>query len=879
LLQAAGVRKASVESSRRDIFLRIEPLDRYSPLAPVTCARRYGRDCMFNEGHELGRVSPQEIAVATVNALVYREYLDPEYTVPNTAKLIPADVNEPPWNRRVPGALIWAHPGERLYIHVLNGDADACHSFHVHGVKYGIDSDGAWPFGIPASDGRRSDEIRPGERWTYVFDATEETIGAWPFHDHAHNVATMVNRGLFGALIVRDPASACPEHEVPVFMHQMVGTGIECSFLSNTLTPGDQFQFTFGTEEGACRYHCQIHGPTMWGEVQVSASAPPLGPAPQIRAIDNQWKPQILQVPAGSTVTWRNDETEANHDHIVVSDGGGASTFCLNGRAFVGNTPTIVADSGQHLRWYLFNLDLGGVWHNFHPHSARWRLPKPPGGAGDVHSLSPVESFVTDTEVPRALRLPCELEELQCEPPETACRLRVRGDFLFHCHIEEHMMRGLAGLVRAREWVWLTEEALKTLPIRLPLDDRANECPVVDIYRCQPRKPPIKDGDPPQPPKEHKPEHHPSPHVMPAPAMPMGPMSGMGGMTASPLDLSEAATRGMWELLPCDSQVLAVHAALMHTGRILFFAGSGNDELYTTGLRSIVWDYEQGAFHQPFTPTDFFCAGQSFLAEGRLFVAGGTKDYGFTGLPDGYLFDPASEEWIRVQDMAEGRWYPTCVTLGDGRILVVSGGPNRDEIYSSVTGWTRQQTGQGWPAVPASIPVEERPALLQRRPSRRQRRRQPRDPQPRESGRGSRRRHGPGDVRSESSRPGRECAPAAGAGAEGDDPRWRRSSDQSRTRDRSERDAQEVCRDRQPARGSHACERRHPPRPHGRRDRRQRRGRGSDRSRAARGDLRRSFRELDARRQGVGSAPLPLRRTAAAGRARDYGRLESASPR
>jgi FtsP/CotA-like multicopper oxidase with cupredoxin domain len=190
----------------------------------------------------------------------------------------------------------------------------------------------------------------------------------------------------------------------------------------------------------------------MWGEVQVSAGAPAPGPPPQIRAIDNQWKPQILQVPPGTTVTWRNDETEANHDHIVVSDGGGASTFCLNGRAFVGNTPTIVAQSRQHLRWFLFNLDLAGVWHNFHPHSARWRLPKPPGGAADVHGLSPVESFVTETEVPRALRLPCELEELQCDPPPDACRVRVKGDFLFHCHIEEHMMRGLAGLVRAREW-------------------------------------------------------------------------------------------------------------------------------------------------------------------------------------------------------------------------------------------------------------------------------------------------------------------------------------------------------------------------------------------------------------------------------------------
>src|SRR3954453_20791197 len=143
---------------RRDVFLRIEALERYSPLAPLPCARHYGRDCMFNTGHELGRVSPQEIATAAVDAVVYREYLDPHYTVPNRAKIVEADVNEPPWERRVPGAVLWARPGERLHIHVLNGDPHECHSFHLHGLRYGIESDGAWPFGVGATDGRRSDE-------------------------------------------------------------------------------------------------------------------------------------------------------------------------------------------------------------------------------------------------------------------------------------------------------------------------------------------------------------------------------------------------------------------------------------------------------------------------------------------------------------------------------------------------------------------------------------------------------------------------------------------------------------------------------------------------------------------------------------------------
>nr|UIK89013.1 multicopper oxidase domain-containing protein [Arthrobacter polaris] len=204
----------------RDVFLRIEPLPGYSPLAPIVGARHYGRDLMFGAGHEIGRVTPAEISASTLDALVYREYLDEHYLMPNTAKLVEADVNEPPWYRRVPGSVLYAEPGERLRIHVLNADPGNCHSLHVHGVKYAIESDGAWPFGMNDRLGRRNDEIRPGDSWTYSFDITDETIGVWAFHDHAHSVQMNVNRGLFGALVVRDPAAPAAL-DVPMFLHAM----------------------------------------------------------------------------------------------------------------------------------------------------------------------------------------------------------------------------------------------------------------------------------------------------------------------------------------------------------------------------------------------------------------------------------------------------------------------------------------------------------------------------------------------------------------------------------------------------------------------------------------------------------------------------------
>jgi hypothetical protein len=138
-----------------------------------------------------------------------------------------------------------------------------------------------------------------------------------------------------------------------------------------------------------------------------------------------------------------------------------------------------------------------------------------------------------------------------------------------------------------------------------------------------------------------------------------------------------------WQLASQNSPILPLHAALLRTGKILFIAGSGNDPTnQNTPNGSAVWDYENDTFVQPTTPinpegepVDIFCAGHSFLSDGRLFVAGGTLQYDpFHGLPDALIFDPNTEQWnYNVEWMNYGRWYPTLITLGDGRIFAVSG--------------------------------------------------------------------------------------------------------------------------------------------------------------------------------------------------------------
>ena len=146
--------------------------------------------------------------------------------------------------------------------------------------------------------------------------------------------------------------------------------------------------------------------------------------------------------------------------------------------------------------------------------------------------------------------------------------------------------------------------------------------------------------------------------------------------------MPDFAVVGKWTVLPYNCPINPIHGALLNTGKILFIAGSGNNPDNVDDPKgSAVLDYEAGTFLRPTTPVDqngnpldLFCAGHSFLADGRLLVAGGTLRYDpFQGLPATFIFNPTSQQWTTVQMMKHGRWYPTLVTLGNGRVFTVSG--------------------------------------------------------------------------------------------------------------------------------------------------------------------------------------------------------------
>ncbi len=171
-------------------------------------------------------------------------------------------------------------------------------------------------------------------------------------------------------------------------------------------------------------------------------------------------------------------------------------------------------------------------------------------------------------------------------------------------------------------------------------------------------------------------------------------------------DMHMAPDMGVWRLLERDSGTLAVHAALLRTGDVLFFAGSSNDpdrhnaHLYGT----TVWHYPGDEVEQPHTPVDLFCVGHAFLPDGRLLAAGGTGQYDpFFGLRQSIVFDPDTLTWTAQPDMAGGRWYPSLLALGDGRVLAVAGLDESGmlntvpEVYTGGAGWTTRPGSAHWP--------------------------------------------------------------------------------------------------------------------------------------------------------------------------------------
>ncbi len=180
-----------------------------------------------------------------------------------------------------------------------------------------------------------------------------------------------------------------------------------------------------------------------------------------------------------------------------------------------------------------------------------------------------------------------------------------------------------------------------------------------------------------------------------------------GNFARQPMDLEIPAAAsiidddggGEWGAVK-DWPLIGVHAILTPDNKVLTF---GTDENGVQGGHLIydVWDYQTDTHYtlENKTPTDLFCSVPILVpSSGEILIAGGDArpQGGYNlGVDDVNVFNyqDMSISPSPTGDMAYQRWYPTAITLANGKILMLGGmdgagnGVGMPELYTPGVGW------------------------------------------------------------------------------------------------------------------------------------------------------------------------------------------------
>jgi plastocyanin len=430
-----------------------------------------------------------------IDALILRRYKAPvkadksdAWTVPDDRKINPWDLNEPNPTETgtmgtVPGATLEASVGDSIIVHFRNRDhrltttgkpmaiEHRCHSLHPHGVVFAPASDGAYPLSpadpneplgteaalwamVPQWGGgqfKQGDRVPPDATFTYTWNTFgwPTTAGVWLYHDHSICDDDNVNLGAIGMIVIHNPKDQ--EQEVDTRL------AADPTQPDPTLMPG-------GSPNGSPLFSLLIPLPLAeQAEIlphQVADLRPAahmLGAAHEaahvLRLADNaelHLNPALLPIQL-SFLRYRTPPAKAQILQLfhTLYDG----STCINGRQYLGNTPTVVSGPSTLMRFGV--VGMGSEFHTFHIHGHRWTLPGPSGanltsimesaqiGAvsqfEDTRTFGPANSFVFTINELAPLAPGSFMRAGGPGPTDPV------GEWHMHCHVLMHMMTGMMG--------------------------------------------------------------------------------------------------------------------------------------------------------------------------------------------------------------------------------------------------------------------------------------------------------------------------------------------------------------------------------------------------------------------------------------------------
>ncbi len=374
------------------------------------------------------------------------------------------------------------------------------HSLHPHGFVFKRHQDGAYPLSppdpaqpIPASEAaawatvpgfsgtlKQGDRVPPGGTFRYTWQTVgwPTTAGVWLYHDHSICDMENVEFGAIGIIVIHNPADTNQEVDIrdaadptkfdPAFLPggSLNGSPV---FLQCFPFPGlDQVNVLPADRAGLGQIHALAHaGKHVMSAGTLAHLARVEHPVHEAKkGKDKQHAdPEIDRiVTRGDLILELDDKLERfvrlclpkfrtpptkglylQLFHTLNGVGG----MAINGRVYLGSTPTIVAGFETRMRFGV--VGMGSDVHTFHIHGHRWVIPGPQGntpaaiqGSAMVQPVSQFEDtrifgaansfvFTIDGKSGSFMRAGGP------SPQDSV------GEWHMHCHMLSHMMTGMMG--------------------------------------------------------------------------------------------------------------------------------------------------------------------------------------------------------------------------------------------------------------------------------------------------------------------------------------------------------------------------------------------------------------------------------------------------
>ncbi|MDA9865060.1 Ig-like domain-containing protein [bacterium] len=159
-----------------------------------------------------------------------------------------------------------------------------------------------------------------------------------------------------------------------------------------------------------------------------------------------------------------------------------------------------------------------------------------------------------------------------------------------------------------------------------------------------------------------------------------------------------AETDGVWGDV-FNTEIMAIHQVLLGDGRVLYWGDDGSGNAFSNTMDYAIYDPQTGTFEvqdAAFVVRMFCGAGVIIPGTDQVLVAAGNG----AGDDDVRVFDTSDENLVNESQylMAEGRFYPTMVSLSTGQLVILGGnaagtaaggGVGTPEIFTEGEGWRK----------------------------------------------------------------------------------------------------------------------------------------------------------------------------------------------